>query len=66
MDLVHRLGGWMYRLIVESLLGLKLEGDRLHVTPCLPAEWTEFKLSYRYRETEYPHHGACVQKMRSK
>jgi cellobiose phosphorylase len=45
--------GWMYRLIVESLLGLKLEGDRLHVTPCLPAEWSEFKLSYRYRETEY-------------
>ena len=43
----------MYRLIVESLLGLKLEGDRLHVTPCLPAEWNEFKLSYRYRETEY-------------
>jgi cyclic beta-1,2-glucan synthetase len=45
--------GWMYRLIVESLLGLKLEGDRLHVAPCLPAEWNEFKLSYRYRETEY-------------
>ena len=37
--------GWMYRLIVESLLGLKLEGDRLHVTPCLPAEWSEFKLT---------------------
>jgi cellobiose phosphorylase len=45
--------GWMYRLIVESLLGLKLEGDRLHIAPCLPAEWNEFKLSYRYRETEY-------------
>jgi len=45
--------GWMYRLIVESLLGLKLEGDRLHIAPCLPAEWNEFKLTYRYRETEY-------------
>ena len=45
--------GWMYRLIVESLLGLQLDGDRLHVAPCLPAEWNEFKLSYRYRETEY-------------
>ncbi len=45
--------GWMYRLIVESLLGLKLEGDRLQIAPCLPVEWNEFKLSYRYRETEY-------------
>ncbi len=45
--------GWMYRLIVESLLGLKREGDRLHITPCLPTEWNEFKLRYRYRETEY-------------
>jgi len=45
--------GWMYRLIVESLLGLKLEVDKLRFTPCLPAEWETFKLRYRYRETVY-------------
>ncbi len=45
--------GWMYRLIVESLLGLKLEGDKLHFTPCLPADWQAFKIHYRYRETVY-------------
>ena len=45
--------GWMYRLIVESLLGLRLEVDQLHLTPCLPAAWKEFKLHYRYRETVY-------------
>ncbi len=28
--------GWMYRLIVESLLGLRLEVDRLRFAPCLP------------------------------
>jgi len=28
--------GWMYRLIIESLLGLRLEVDKLHITPCLP------------------------------
>src|ERR1035437_2601495 len=43
----------MYRLIVESLLGLHLEVDKLTVTPCLPAEWTSFKLDYRYRDTVY-------------
>ncbi len=45
--------GWTYRLVVESLLGLKLLGDRLHLTPCLPAHWQAFKIHYRYRETVY-------------
>ena len=44
---------WMYRLIVESLLGLRLEDANLRFAPCLPAEWEEFKLHYRYRETVY-------------
>jgi cellobiose phosphorylase len=45
--------GWMYRLIVESLLGLRLEVDKLTFTPCLPADWKEFKVHYRFRETVY-------------
>jgi len=45
--------GWMYRLIVESLLGLRLEIDKLHVAPCLPADWKGFTVRYRYRETFY-------------
>ncbi len=45
--------GWMYRLIVESLLGLRLEGDKLRLAPCLPADWQTFKIHYRYRETVY-------------
>ncbi|MGO9621993.1 MAG: GH36-type glycosyl hydrolase domain-containing protein [Desulfobaccales bacterium] len=45
--------GWMYRLIVESLLGLRLEVDKLRFTPCLPADWPGFTMHYRYRETVY-------------
>jgi cellobiose phosphorylase len=45
--------GWMYRLIVESLLGLHLEIDKLRFSPCLPAAWADFKMHYRYRETMY-------------
>jgi len=45
--------GWMYRLIVESLLGLRLEGATLTVAPCLPEHWDGFKVHYRYRETVY-------------
>ncbi len=44
---------WMYRLIVESLLGLERDVDKLRVTPCLPSDWEGFKLHYRYRETFY-------------
>ncbi len=45
--------GWMYRLIVESLLGLKLEGDKLTIMPCLPADWSTYAMHYRYRDTMY-------------
>ena len=45
--------GWMYRLVVESLLGLNVEADRLRFAPCLPPEWNTFTLRYRYRETYY-------------
>jgi len=45
--------GWMYRLAVETLLGLQLEGDHLRITPCIPAHWQTYKLHYRYRDTQY-------------
>ncbi len=44
---------WMYRLVIESLLGLRLEGDRLRIQPCLPADWAGFTAHYRFRETVY-------------
>jgi cyclic beta-1,2-glucan synthetase len=45
--------GWMYRLGVETLLGLQLEVDQLRITPCIPAHWETYKIHYRYRETVY-------------
>ncbi len=45
--------GWMYRLIVETLLGLRLEVNQLHLTPLLPKEWNSFKIHYRYHNTFY-------------
>jgi cellobiose phosphorylase len=44
---------WMYRLIMESLLGIILEGDKLSFEPCLPADWDGFTVHYRFRETIY-------------
>jgi cellobiose phosphorylase len=45
--------GWMYRLITESLLGLRLNVDKLQFAPCLPGNWVSFKIHYRYCETIY-------------
>ncbi len=45
--------GWMYRLTVETLLGLQLEVDHLRIAPCIPAHWESYKIHYRYRETVY-------------
>jgi cellobiose phosphorylase len=45
--------GWMYRLSVETLLGLQLEVDKLRIAPCIPSDWPSYKIHYRYRETVY-------------
>jgi cyclic beta-1,2-glucan glucanotransferase len=45
--------GWMYRLLIETLLGLNREGDRLRLIPRLPSNWTTCKIHYRYRKTLY-------------
>ncbi len=44
---------WMYRLVLESLLGLRLEGEKLHFAPILRPGWKSFQVRYRYRETSY-------------
>lgn len=45
--------GWMYRLILEILLGLHLEVDQLRISLCVPEHWKSYKIHYRYRETVY-------------
>ncbi|HEY5366302.1 MAG TPA: cyclic beta 1-2 glucan synthetase, partial [Casimicrobiaceae bacterium] len=49
--------GWMYRLVVESLLGIAIEmapaGARLRIAPCLPADWHGYAVDYRYKDTLY-------------
>jgi len=45
--------GWMYRLIVESLLGITRDGARLRIAPCLPAAWPGFSLDYAFGDASY-------------
>jgi cellobiose phosphorylase len=45
--------GWMYRLGIEAILGVRREGDHLHIDPRIPKEWQYYELSYRYKEAVY-------------
>ncbi len=45
--------GWFYQLLTESFAGLRREGDKLFINPCLPAAWNEVKIKYSYENTVY-------------
>jgi cellobiose phosphorylase len=45
--------GWMYQFITGSLLGIRIEVNKLYFTPRIPPTWVSFKVHYRYRETVY-------------
>ena len=45
--------GWLYRLFLESLLGVTIEDGMLRVAPVLPPSWKPFSVRYLYRETLY-------------
>ena len=45
--------GWMYRVIIETLMGFHLNNDVLELKPCVPDEWKSFKLQYRFWDTKY-------------
>lgn len=40
--------GWMYRAGMESILGLRIQGHEMHLRPCIPPLWKEYKIVYRY------------------
>ena len=45
--------GWVYRVALESVLGVTLErGDTLVVRPCIPDEWPGYSLTWRPPERE--------------
>jgi cyclic beta-1,2-glucan synthetase len=45
--------GWMQRAGVESILGLRLEGDILRLDPCIPKAWPGFEMTVRFRSARY-------------
>ena len=44
---------WMYRAGVEGILGIRREGDRLVVDPCIPPAWPGFEATVNVASTRY-------------
>ena len=44
---------WYYRAGIEYILGLKIENERLRIEPCIPREWTEYSIRYKYKTSIY-------------
>jgi cellobiose phosphorylase len=45
--------GWMYRVGVESILGLRRRGGGLHIDPCIPKDWPRFEMVFKSGRAEY-------------
>lgn len=44
---------WYYRAGIEYILGLKIEEGKLKVEPCIPSDWREYSIQYKYKNTIY-------------
>lgn len=45
--------GWMYQAAVEGILGFRLHGDQLSISPCIASWWQGYKICYRYKSSLY-------------
>ncbi|MBN1460229.1 MAG: hypothetical protein JXA57_11885, partial [Armatimonadetes bacterium] len=45
--------GWMYRLGLEAILGIRRAGNVLRIAPCIPSDWPEYAISYRFGSSTY-------------
>ncbi len=44
---------WYYRAGIEYILGLKIEEGKLKIEPCIPSDWKEYSIQYKYKKTLY-------------
>jgi cellobiose phosphorylase len=44
---------WIYRVAVESMLGLQVRDETLRVDPCIPHSWSSFRITLRRGGTRW-------------
>jgi cellobiose phosphorylase len=45
--------GWMYRLGLEAILGIRQVGLALQINPCIPESWASYQVTYHEGETTF-------------
>lgn len=45
--------GWMYRAVLEYILGIRVRGEELMLEPQIPPTWPGFEVQYKYRSSNY-------------
>jgi cyclic beta-1,2-glucan synthetase len=45
--------GWMYRAGLEGILGFRVQGAHLLLSPCIPEKWPRFEIVFRYGSARY-------------
>lgn len=45
--------GWMYKTGLENMLGFQKTGKTITINPCIPHQWKEYVLRYKYFDTFY-------------
>jgi cyclic beta-1,2-glucan synthetase len=45
--------GWMYRVGLEAILGIRRMGQTLQIDPCIPKTWSSYQVTYRVGATTF-------------
>ena len=44
---------WFYKAGIEHILGLNIKNNILTINPCIPKDWKEYSIKYRYKNSIY-------------
>ncbi|MBP7688374.1 MAG: hypothetical protein KA765_10715, partial [Thermoflexales bacterium] len=45
--------GWLYRVGLEAILGIRRMGQTVQIEPCIPKTWASYQVTYRVGTTTY-------------
>ena len=44
---------WYYKAGIEYILGLKIENGYMTINPCIPKDWKEYQIQYKWKDSIY-------------
>ena len=44
---------WYYKAGIENILGLKIENGYMRIEPCIPKDWKEYQIQYKWKDSIY-------------